>query len=475
MNSNYEKWLHYMDGFASPDQYIKWGFYYLIAAALQRRVWCGPAHSPCYPNIYVILTGEPAVGKGLVIKQVSSILNYHKMPDPKEFANKKTINVPANIDTADKIIAEAMEEENYNNAKEVVAAVDDKTKAINKPPIFIDKPNLIPVAADATTYEALCRSLARAFRRKSYTLKEPDGKNTLKSYPHSSLCFCLEEISSLFRRKTEDIVHFLIQAYDCGDYTYDTKTQGKDKIRACCLNFFGGTTPSFMRQAFDDSLISEGFSSRTFFVYAAKNRNRPFWIPALSPIQESYRKDLIAHIKSLTELYGNAQFTEEANTYLEEWWNKFQSGERPNSNVKLSPYYGRKKVHVLKLCMAVHFGENTEMLIQKHTVETVLNMLAEEEKRMHFCLGLEQANPASRCADKIVKYLNNMPGRKVTVKELFVEFFDNIPQSSKSPIESLEEVLRSLEYAGKIVETTEPHPVTNITMKFYSVKEESKI
>src|SRR5437667_9649237 len=81
--TNYERWKSYMSGFSSPDNYIDWGWYYLIAASLQRRVWCGPLHSPLYSNNYTILVGEPGIGKGLVIKQVSEFLRFHKIENPK--------------------------------------------------------------------------------------------------------------------------------------------------------------------------------------------------------------------------------------------------------------------------------------------------------------------------------------------------------------------------------------------------------
>ena len=100
--TNLEKWMKYMDGFSSPDCFIQFGFYYMINACLQRRVWCGPEHAPCYPNMYVILTGEPAVGKGLVIKQVASVIKHHKMDDPKEFGTKNLPNTPVNLDIMEK-------------------------------------------------------------------------------------------------------------------------------------------------------------------------------------------------------------------------------------------------------------------------------------------------------------------------------------------------------------------------------------
>ena len=296
--TNFQKWRLYMDGFISPDSFIDWGFYYLISAALQRRVWLGPDHSRLYSNMYVILVADPGIGKGLVVKQIAELVKHHKLPDPNNGSLNKHLleKAPTEVDRA---AIEEVAKADYTAAQELEGGSTDKDgNKITRNKIY-EKPLLFPVAADATTYEALVRSMSKAIRRINYKeFDEKVGKEIMKIYTHSSLCFCLEEISSLFRKRTEDLVHFLIQAYDCGDYTYDTKTQGKDRVRKCCLNFFGGTTPGFMQTTFDDQLLTEGFASRCFFIFAAKNRKTTLWIPELTQAQKSAYSDLSRTLKN---------------------------------------------------------------------------------------------------------------------------------------------------------------------------------
>lgn len=462
-----------MDGFASPDSYVDFGFYYLIASSLQRRVWAGPEHAPIYGNIYVILTGEPGVGKGLVIKQVANFLKHHKLPDPREkYANAKPVT---DIDpSTQKAIFEA-EKTDYNNAMKVTNPEADKDDSKAK---FHEKPLLYPVAADATTYEALVRTMSRSIRFKSVEQHDPKtDKKVIRPYAHSSLCFCLEEISSLFRKRTEDLVHFLIQAYDCGDYEYDTKTQGKDRIKQCCLNFFGGTTPGFMQASFNDSLISEGFSSRTFFIFEAKNRERPFWPPPLSKEQEQNRNNILAHIGKLANLYGPVTFTPEADERLKHWWEVETNygNKRPNVNLKLAPYYGRKKVHLVKMAMAHHFGDSTDMMIGLKSVEYVMNVLAFEEKKMHYCLGLDNANPLARCAVNVQKLIASN-GKEFTFSELKAEFWNSLPgTSSEDRSSSMREILEHLEITGQIRKETRKHQITNENCIFYGALQKSTL
>ena len=243
--TNYERWLSLTSGLSSPQNYIDWSFRYLIGASLQRRVWVGPSHQQCFPDMYVILVGRPGIGKGLAIREVSSALSYWKLKDAIKYNSK--------LDEVQKLTADSVLQSDIENAQ------SNELQASNKKNAIVD-PLLIPLAADATTYEALVSAVASSYRRINYiAFDEKIQQNVLKIYGHSSLCFSLQELSSLLRARTNDTVNYLLGLYDCPeDYTYDTKTKGKDRVRRGCLNLLAGTTPSFMRSIFDSKLVDEG-------------------------------------------------------------------------------------------------------------------------------------------------------------------------------------------------------------------------
>jgi dephospho-CoA kinase len=417
--SNFDKWRFYNEGLISPDIYIDFSFYYLISAALQRRVWIGPTHSPLYPNLYIILVGEPGIGKGLVIKQISQILQFHKLKNPRE-----TVENNSELSSLDKDFVKAVAEADYDEA---MRKIKGESKGAKKGEV--DKPLLFPVAAESTTYEALVNSLANSIRRINYKhFDERQQKEVMLPYAHSSICFCLEEISSLFRKKTEDLVNLLIQTYDCGDYIYETKTQGKDRIKRCCLSFFGGTTPGFMQSTFDDRLLTEGFASRTFFLFAASNRKTAVRIPDLSHEQVAAYYHIVNHVQKLSTLYGRVEVPEEVWKFLEEWWKDSQQ-KRVNTNPRLNPYYSRKPAHVQKLAMAIHFAESTEMKMGLEPFQVAINMLAYAEKYMHMSLGLDNNNPLAKPMMKIQRFLQQL-GPK-TERELLAEFWSALPKGKE--------------------------------------------
>lgn len=436
MLSNYEKWKSYTKHSAAPDNFLDFGFYSLIASALQRRVWVGPSHKKLFLNNYTILVAPPGIGKGLTIKPLAEILKYHKMPDPANNGYLDKIE-----DKIDRKVAESAAKDDYRLAQEQEAGYETGKSSEEK---TFEKPLLIPMAADATTYEALVTNMSRSIRRINYYDVDENGQKTMRIYTHCSLNFNLEEISSLLRKHTQDTVNFLLQAYDSGDYTYDTKTKGKHRIRAGCLNILAGTTPDFLQEVFDDRLLGQGFSSRCWFIWATENRDRPIFEPDLTEEQQQHYKDLLAHVKKLTELYGRVELTKEALEFIEDWW-KENKNKPVNKSPKMQAYYSRNQLHTIKLAGAIHFGETTDMVMGIEPLKRAIEIKAKEELNMHYALGLDKDNPLAKPAAKIVKYVaaNGAQSRN----DLLIEFFGAIPNG----VEGLDSILEYLTKSGELV------------------------
>lgn len=388
--NNWKHWQHYTSGLSSPQNYIDWAYIYLIGASLQRRVWCPPSHKPCFANMYIILVGKPGIGKGLIIGEVSDCLKYWKLSDiPLDTSNVKS--------EVERVIKEEIQKGDLKAATE--NEFQGKSKGAE-----MAKPLLFPVAADATTYEALVQAVSESYRRVDFI--KPD--NTPGIYGHSSLCFSLQELASLMRKRTDDTVNYLLGLYDCPlDYEYITKTKGKDRVRRGCLNLLAGTTSSFMQSTFDEKLAGEGFTSRVFYIYANKNRKNQFFVPALSEEQKASKQVIVDHLLKLSKLYGQVHIDPETWQYLHQWWDKQETNQhlRSNKSMQLVPYYARKNIHVMKVAMAGHFGESIDMHIPLERFEWAIKFLEEEEKNMHFAITLEMDNVEARVAKRIITML----------------------------------------------------------------------
>jgi len=444
--TNEEKWLSYTDGLPSPDNFIRWSWYYTIAASLQRRVWLGPPHQPCYPNMYTILCGSPGVGKGLVLKEVSNILKHWTL-DMSE-GNRKLAKTPEQQAIVDESVAE--------NTKH---ASNTEFQGNTKGPKDLIKPLLIPVCADSITCEALIKAISEAYRYINYVDNAGD-KPKIQAYGHSSLCFVLPELSSLMKKNTQNTNNFLLSIYDCPiDHEYISITRGKDRIRRGCLNLIAGTTPSFMQSTFNEELIGEGFSSRTHYIYAQKNRKNAMWLPALTKEQEQHKKDILDHVKKLTTVYGPVKMSNETALWMQAWWDNYCKVEMPkNKHPEMVPYDARMNIHVMKLAMALHFGEDAEAdefgrplnEIKIETFQRAIAIIAKERPNMHLALVLEGKSPESKASQKILEMLQ---GKECSYVEIFIA-------CHKLGVnrEQLEEALEFLKLCNMIDEDFKPDP-----------------
>ena len=77
--TNWDRWQLRLREVTSPQSFIDFGFVYLVSSYLQRRVWTNADHQKLFPNVYIILVGDPGIGKGLVIKPVTEFLKGHKL------------------------------------------------------------------------------------------------------------------------------------------------------------------------------------------------------------------------------------------------------------------------------------------------------------------------------------------------------------------------------------------------------------
>lgn len=416
--TNFDKWQLYMRDIPSPQSYVDFGLYYMIAAALQRRVWTGASHEPIFPNIYPILCGKPGIGKTRVIEKVGEFLSYHKKKPIKELdyraspSDSKTVNGNA-----------------FHVKGQKASKFDNQ--------LFACGPN-------AATWQKLVTSMAQSFEGGKFK-NHHTGKE--ESYVYSSVYYTLGELSTLFKKNTEDICNFLTAAYDCGNYRYSTEKRGDDEIVKCCLNFMAGTTPSFIQEAFKDSILTDGFSSRTFFIFEYANRFQKIFQEELDTDQKLARIDLLDHLKNLSRLYGYCPFSKEAKDYLTKWWQGFPTSRRVNPSFKLDSYYSRKDLHTEKMSLIVHYMEPEGLkspVITMNDVLKAMRILDKIEKNMHFALNFRGQNPLAGPSHKVIELLRTNSRSQNT----FDTIHEHLWEELRKP--ELEETLGALTNMGKV-------------------------
>lgn len=381
--TNFERWQLFMRDIESPDLFIKWGFINLIASALQRRVWYYPDEDTDLPgsmslflNMFVALVGPPATGKGRVIKQVVAAIKHPEMV--------------------------------------TVDPTGHQSYLINHSP-------------DKVTCERLIEAIADGTKPLEYTI-EKGGKQLKRVSGHCSCSFNIEELEVLFSKNSQDMVSVLNQCYDAGDLSYETKQHGKFAIKNICVNMLSGTTPESIKSLLTEKVIKTGFTSRVVAVYAPEPRfYRTF--PGVSVEQRVAFNELVTHVKKLaTKVIGEIKLSPEADEYLK---SIYDSGkmmkERPNRDPKLDYYYGRKRVHWLKLAGIFHFADNADSrIIPLKPVQDAYQFLNATETNMHEAFRSSGRNVLWECGQSILRFIEER--KEVRYKSLWFRFAQELQE-----------------------------------------------
>ena len=364
-----DNWRLYLEDLESPDLYIDWGFYFLISSCLQRRVWTSQGINAIYPNLFMLLVGPPACGKSRLISMVSDILQDKEL---------------------------------------LIMSKDKKHTA----PIF-------PYAADSITAEALSQYLAQECTK---IFQREDGSD----YIHASCTMLVEELGVFLKKRTEHTVNMLNQLYDARNYRYYTKAKGKDNVQNVCLSLVAGTTPSFIRECFNENLISQGFTSRFVVVY----QEQPRFLRQFTGFEDKHMKaraELVQHVKKLSKRCGPIPMSEECAAYHKE---RYESGSyinnRINSSPKLDMYYARKNIHLQKLALAIQMGKLAESKeIDVDSFKQAEKFIAETEIFMHLSYDLTGRNVIHEFTRKLSDYINSKP-EGVSHKRVWLDWHSDL-------------------------------------------------
>lgn len=424
--TNREHWHNYCSELFTNRALVEWGWHMLIGAALERRVYFDNLDHPQYPNMYTVFIAPAGVGKGLVLDEIKSVLTFHKSSLQVQTANSAT---------------QLLQKYKQGNAH-----IKDTGER-----------GLFKLAADSTTFESLLVEMVGASILQG-VIDMHTGEKV--DYVHASLSFVLDEFTSIFKQHAEDLLTFLLTAWNCKDYNRKTKNMGHDDLTKICLNIAGGTTPSEFLKLIKREVIGTGLMGRVAMVYAQCNDKRGIKIPALTPEQVASRDVVRAWVLRLKSVYGCVKLAPEVQPFLEKWYDS--SDFIVNTSSRLDEYYARKINHLIKLSMAHHFGEpGYEGPITLATVKYVINMMAANEQNMHLAFTIGGRNELASIQRAVVQYMKRQPAG-VTINDLMIQFVVD------TTLEEMQTILHTAQLSGLINTKNEMVGTHQIT-KYYAL------
>jgi len=348
-----EAFLEYMDNTEPSYLYKLWCGINVIAAALQRKCWVPWGTITFYPNLYIVLIGPPGRTR------------------------KGTAMGPA---------------------MELLETLD------------------IPISAEATTREALIRSLADA---KTVTVDNDTGKSTT----HSSLTIFSPELTVFLGYQNQQLMGDLCDWYDCRNrWTYHTKTQGSDDIRGVWVNLIGATTPELIRTTLPMDAIGGGLTSRIIFVNETK-KAKSVPAPFLSQEQLDIKKDLIYDLEQIHMLKGSFKITTDFLAHWCEWYEE-QDQNPPIKDPFFDGYVSRRANHVMKLSMILSAARRNSMIIEDSDLTDAINILERTEIRMPETFQGVGHSPQSATLTSIMTTIGNT--KKISRTDLLKSHYRDV-------------------------------------------------
>jgi Protein of unknown function (DUF3987) len=287
----------------------------------------------------------------------------------------------------------------------------------------------IKFTTDSVTRERLIQDLTQAYIG-------ADG--------HSSMTAYSSEFATLLTSSGMDMVSFLTDIYDSPPiWEHSSKTGGTNKIKAPYLNMIAGTTPDWIAKAMPMDTVGIGLTSRIVFVYQDTPRVKdPF--PELSPEQVQLQQLLLHDLNQIALLGGQFGLSKEAKSYYSAWYKDRLANPNPTGDNRLSGYFERKPMHVLKVAMTVSAATKNELVLTSEDIENAIGLLAQVEEKMPRVFANVGKNPLSADTDEVEMAILEAGVEGLGMKDLIPRFKHSLRK------DELAEVLDTLLQSEKV-------------------------
>lgn len=314
-----ENWMEMTVGVNSPDQFRLWTGISLVAGACERRVWARAAKAQTFPNLYVMLTAAPGVGK--------QIINLAKLA--------------------------------WKQAKEPGTTI----AAFRVAPTQMTKASLVDSIAKA---EQLKLVRGANVQYHSLLIAAEEFQVLLPSYD-------AEYISTL-----NEIFNNPDTPYEEVRRTGSVK---EISIEYPQLNILAGVQPSYFTLTFPEEAWTTGLARRIIIVYAAEGKFHDLFQDQDEEIVGSPAWDrTLSQLSHISGLYGQCSWEPDAATKLQQWHRA--KGPPVPQHSKLVGYNNSRTMFAIKLCLISAVARTGAMVINEYDVERALTWLKEAEKLM---------------------------------------------------------------------------------------------
>lgn len=346
MTSLFDRYFSYVEDTEPPQVFHRWSVLTSLGAYLGRQYYMPFGEFNIYPNMYVMLIGDPGTRKSTAIKLSKRILssaNYTM------FSSEQTSKEKFLLDL-----------EGLTDEDGTVKDADGVMKTLFGDSMAGSSPKEVFVAAD--------------------------------------------EFNDFIGLGNLDFMSLLGSLWDWDDPVNPFRKRLKNSksvaIYQPTISILGGNTHAGFAEAFPPQALGQGFMSRLLLIYGERTTKRIAW-PVRPPadVKEALINDFL-EIKS--KVVGEATITDKARQMLETIYRTFE----PLSDFRFKHYSTRRHTHLLKLVLLCA-ASNKRTDIRAEDVLHAHTLLCFTEHYMPMALGEFGKAKNADVASKIVAVLND--------------------------------------------------------------------
>jgi hypothetical protein len=163
------------------------------------------------------------------------------------------------------------------------------------------------------------------------------------------------------------MLQFLCDAWDRGEFEYDTKNKGSYTVTDMCVSLIGACVPDYIRRLNRDAnaTVSSGFSARTIFVLGMQKSKALSWgegfktNPKLIPIVQGLK----ARLQNIANYTGEMTLDAMARALWDQFYLDHHQSYDPDDTDVYNNFRSRQPIHVIKVAMAISASETDKLII----------------------------------------------------------------------------------------------------------------
>lgn len=370
-----------------PETYHTWSGLVALACFAGRRFWIDQGIFRVFPNLYVVLVGDPGIKKSTA----------------KDLAR---------------------------NLVEEVGSVD--------------------IGSDSMTREAICQRMSKddgpCDKRFKVLVEKPDGTSKYETVRYSLIAFFSDEFENLLNAggAAQAMVTFLTEIWSRKHFRNTTKNKGDDVIEGPTVNILACMTTDTKNNLLAQKIISSGFSRRCIFVYEQAEKEKDYPFVTVTPEMEAAWTRLVDKSKAILLKGGKFEWNDDAKTWWVKWYSDNRKRLRKEKSAFKSGYLRSKQVFLLKVAMLISLSEYDDLILRVEALNAAELMLSQLEPNMEIAFEGTGRNVLGSLAAQVERFILESSDI-VPARTIIREFY----KDAKTP--EINEILQSLVDSGKIL------------------------